>query len=222
VKEYAYAIDPTFAPALTFGQVPNKPFVLHLRIRSATTRAKALCSVPVGAALPDQLQRARLNETCPECAARFAMAVRKDQGKPIKVPKPPRPRSPLEQDLEGRLIAGGYRGFVTEFRPIEGRGWRLDFAWPPERVGIEVDGGAFVPGGGAHSRGTGFEDDCVKRAALVCNGWRVISVTGRLIRKGYAERWLSMLLDPLGFLPREGPPFPTPRELRPLAVRAAK
>jgi hypothetical protein len=37
-----------------------------------------------------------------------------------------------------------------------GRRWRLDFAYPEKRIGIEVQGGIYVRG--AHSRGTGLRE----------------------------------------------------------------
>lgn len=55
-------------------------------------------------------------------------------------------------------------------------GWAFDLAWPEERVAVEVDGGAFVPGGGRHGRGAGFREDLAKRNAALLMGWRVIHV----------------------------------------------
>ena len=40
---------------------------------------------------------------------------------------------------------------ATEYVFHDGRRWRFDYAWPEQRVAIEVDGGLFV--GGAHVRG---------------------------------------------------------------------
>ena len=55
-------------------------------------------------------------------------------------------------------------------------GWAFDLAWPEARVAVEVDGGAFVPGGGRHGRGAGFREDLAKRNAALLLGWRVIHV----------------------------------------------
>jgi very-short-patch-repair endonuclease len=54
---------------------------------------------------------------------------------------------------------------------VDGRRYRLDFAWPEQRVAMEVDG--FGP----HSSYAAFHDDRRRDLALQGDGWRVLHVT---------------------------------------------
>lgn len=53
------------------------------------------------------------------------------------------------------------------------RGWRMDYAWPAHMVYLEVEGGAFIKGGGGrHNRPAGFTEDMRKYNAASELGWR--------------------------------------------------
>ena len=60
---------------------------------------------------------------------------------------------------------------VCEFRHIPGRRFRLDYAWPDHRIGLEVQGGIWI--GGKHSRGVGQKIDMQKNNLGILHGWRV-------------------------------------------------
>jgi hypothetical protein len=64
------------------------------------------------------------------------------------------------------------------------RRWRFDLAWPARMLAVEIEGGIWT--GGRHTRGKGFEADCEKYNAAVLGGWRVLRVTGGMIRSGKA------------------------------------
>lgn len=66
---------------------------------------------------------------------------------------------------------------AREVRFHKTRMWRFDYAWEEEKVALEVDGGAFIPGGGRHNRGAGFVADNKKMSAAAALGWKVIRVT---------------------------------------------
>jgi hypothetical protein len=69
---------------------------------------------------------------------------------------------------------------VPEFCFHPTRKWRYDRAWPAQRVAVEIDGGAWLPGGGhSHGRGWNFEGDRVKDAEALVRVWCVLCVTGR-------------------------------------------
>ena len=55
--------------------------------------------------------------------------------------------------------------------------YRLDFAWPEQRIAVETDGWA------THGRRQGFEDDRARDAALLTAGWRVLRVTYRRLKR---------------------------------------
>lgn len=73
---------------------------------------------------------------------------------------------------------------VREYRFAPDRKWRFDFAWPDEKLAVEVEGGVWS--GGRHTRGAGFLKDAEKynRAALM--GWRVLRFDTAQVRDGTA------------------------------------
>ena len=87
--------------------------------------------------------------------------------------------------LRGRLAAAGLKD------------WRYDFAWPAQRLAVEVEGGAWV--GGRHTRGAGFTADIAKYHAALSHGWTVYRCDARLVRTGEAARLVRVLLDRLDF-----------------------
>lgn len=70
--------------------------------------------------------------------------------------------------------------------------YRLDFAWPDRLIAIEVDGGSYS--GGRHTRGSGFETDCVRGFEAAIAGWRIGHVTGKMIDDGRAVALTERLL----------------------------
>lgn len=61
------------------------------------------------------------------------------------------------------------------FHPV--RRWRFDFAWPDQRVAVEIQGGTFSRGKSGHTSGVGVQRDCEKRNAATLLGWRVLFYT---------------------------------------------
>jgi hypothetical protein len=74
------------------------------------------------------------------------------------------------------------------------RAWRFDFAWPSHHLAVEVEGGAWS--GGRHTRGAGFEADCEKYAVAALLGWRVLRVTGSMIKDGRALEIIQTAIHP--------------------------
>jgi hypothetical protein len=76
------------------------------------------------------------------------------------------------------LIACGYMTScgipepTCEYKFCDHRRWRFDFAWPIQRVALEVEGGVWT--GGRHTRGSGFLKDVEKYNAAAAMGWRVV------------------------------------------------
>lgn len=97
-------------------------------------------------------------------------------------------RSKPEIALTAALASSALPAHVEEHRFHATRKWRFDFAWPDQKVALEVEGGVFS--GGRHVRGVGFKKDCEKYNAAVVDGWRVLRyVPG----KGWIEDALSAL-----------------------------
>ena len=70
----------------------------------------------------------------------------------------------------GRLDALGCGGYVFEHVFHPSRNWRLDVAWPRDKVFIEIDG-VMRGDGGRHQRFDGYTEDCLKCAEAVRLGW---------------------------------------------------
>jgi len=56
------------------------------------------------------------------------------------------------------------------------RGWRFDYAWIDRKIAVEVEGGIWRRGGGAHSHPQNIERDIEKYNAAAVLGWRVLRV----------------------------------------------
>lgn len=81
---------------------------------------------------------------------------------------------------------------TREHRFAPPRRWRLDFAWPAQLVGVEVDGGSWV--GGRHNRASGFAKDLEKHNAATLLGWRILRLTGGTVADGSGLTLLEELL----------------------------
>ena len=63
----------------------------------------------------------------------------------------------------------------AEYRFAPPRKWRFDFAWPEQKVALEIEGGVWVQG--RHTRGSGYVKDMEKYNAAATAGWRVLKCT---------------------------------------------
>ena len=72
----------------------------------------------------------------------------------------------------------------------DSRRWRLDFAHPASKIGIEIHGGIHAKDEkkrGRHVRGVGFENDREKMNAARLMGWSVFELTPKFITADYLE-----------------------------------
>jgi very-short-patch-repair endonuclease len=102
--------------------------------------------------------------------------------------------SKLEDSLELSLKSAKITGFVREFRFHPVRKWRLDFAWVDLSIGVEVEGGIWLPKSG-HNTGVGITRDIDKGNALVLLGWKVLRVTEKMIKTGQAIDLIEAVLE---------------------------
>jgi hypothetical protein len=63
----------------------------------------------------------------------------------------------------------------AEYRFAPPRRWRFDFAWPSQRLALEIQGGIFVQG--RHTRGAALLKEFEKLNQAAAMGWRVFYVT---------------------------------------------
>lgn len=121
-------------------------------------------------------------------------------GKPATARAPARARgasSPLERELLGHLTVMQLRPEL-EYKFHPERRWRLDFAFPDELVGVELDGGIFAAENGTeagrHARGVGRIKDYEKRNAAAELGWFVLCYGPPQVRSGEAALQVERLL----------------------------
>jgi very-short-patch-repair endonuclease len=76
-----------------------------------------------------------------------------------------------------------------EFRFVPGRKFRADYAWPDERLLLEIDGGIYG-GKGGHSSISGILRDMEKGNLASVHGYRVLRFTPDQL---YEDRTLEMI-----------------------------
>jgi very-short-patch-repair endonuclease len=84
-------------------------------------------------------------------------------------------------------------GYVMEYRFHATRRWRFDFAWPTQKIAVEIEGGTWS--GGRHTRGSGYEKDCEKYNEAVRLGWSVLRFTGKMVKNGTAIFLIKEMLS---------------------------
>lgn len=78
---------------------------------------------------------------------------------------------------------------TPEYKFLEGRRFRFDYAWERERIAVEVQGGIFR--GGRHVQIQGILSDYEKLNEAQINGWLVLQVTSEDIRTGKAVDYVE-------------------------------
>jgi very-short-patch-repair endonuclease len=99
---------------------------------------------------------------------------------PAKIPKP---LSMGEETMAMHLSMHGIQA-EREYAFAAPRKWKLDFAIPEQKIGIEVEGGKWQVG--RHQRPMGFERDCRKYSHAALLGWRVLRFTTDMVMSGEA------------------------------------
>lgn len=93
-------------------------------------------------------------------------------------------REQLENVLVFQFQARKVRGWKREVRFHSQRMFRFDFAFCEEKLAIEIQGGTHS--GGKHTRGGGYEQDCIKTQLAILDGWTVLPFTGSQVVRGEA------------------------------------
>ena len=107
---------------------------------------------------------------------------------PVERPADKAGPSQLEVRFAQQIDTKGLKQPVREFYFLDGRDFRLDFAYPDLKIGVEVQGMA-------HRIKGRFQADIEKRALALLAGWRVLEVSGATIKSGQAICWLAQLLS---------------------------
>lgn len=89
--------------------------------------------------------------------------------------------SQLEDTFAFQLHACGIDDYEREYMAIPGRRYRFDFAFVPERVLVEIQGGVW--NGGAHGRPTGITRDMNKLNQAQIHGWKVLQFDTKMVKQ---------------------------------------
>lgn len=84
---------------------------------------------------------------------------------------------------------------LPEYRFHPSRRWRFDWAFPDYMLALEVQGGAFLTGGGRHTRGAGYRRDLEKFCEAAILGWCVLHVLPEHLADGRALMWAERALQ---------------------------
>lgn len=84
-------------------------------------------------------------------------------------------------------------GWEREYRFMKARRWRFDFAWPEDKIALEIQGGIWTSGG--HVRGALFTSDCEKFNEATIRGWAVLKVTGDMVKSGRFVSYLERMFN---------------------------
>jgi len=84
---------------------------------------------------------------------------------------------------------------VREYRFHPARRWRLDFAWPDQKVAVEVEGGIWIRG--RHQRPLPFTADCEKYNTATTMGWRIFRCTSTILNQNTAA-FIAQVAESLG------------------------
>lgn len=101
----------------------------------------------------------------------------------------PAQRSKGELQLAKQMSLVKFPDFEEEYKFLDDRRFRFDFAWPDRKVAVEIEGGVYSSG--RHTRGAGFTKDCEKYNLATLNGWSVYRFTTEMVKNGKAVEFLS-------------------------------
>ncbi|WP_298337643.1 hypothetical protein [Ferrimicrobium sp.] len=99
-----------------------------------------------------------------------------------------------EDECAFMLKATNTAGWQRELRFAPPRRWRFDFAWPQQRIALEIEGGGTWVSG-RHNRGAGYVNDLEKYNAATLLGWRLLRVTPEMVSDGTALSLIEALLN---------------------------
>ncbi len=100
--------------------------------------------------------------------------------------------SELEDLFSFHVRAAGLPEPEREVLLVPSRKFRFDFVWREQKLAVEVDGGEWVQG--RHQRPAGFRRDAEKVALASAQGYRVMRVTGSMVRDGTALDLVEQVL----------------------------
>lgn len=85
-------------------------------------------------------------------------------------------------------------GHERNYRFWAGRRFEFDFAWPIQRVAVEIQG-TIRSGQGDHQTQEGMMRDFIKHNQAILDGWLLLLVTQQQVHNGYALEVVRAALE---------------------------
>ncbi len=92
-------------------------------------------------------------------------------------------------------MGGNVDSLVSEYKFLNDRKFRFDFACPIAWIAIEIEGGTWTQG--RHTRGKGYSSDCEKYNLAQLAGWKVFRFTSDMLRHG-PHKHLTPIIELIG------------------------
>ncbi|MFI5274988.1 MAG: hypothetical protein ACHQ4H_18310 [Ktedonobacterales bacterium] len=92
-----------------------------------------------------------------------------------------------------RILLPAWGAPRLQYTFLAHRRFRLDAAYIPQRLAIEIDGDLWAPHSG-HTSGAGAFRDREKGNELACYGWRLIRLTRAMLEDGSALTYVERAL----------------------------
>lgn len=115
--------------------------------------------------------------------------------------KPIKPGVDFEALLAFQMRCAGLPDPETQIKVVPARKFPWDFGWPAYRLLVEVQGGIWRKGGGAHSHPSNIMRDVEKQQLAVIHGWYVFPVTTDEVSNGQALQLITLALKSKGWKP---------------------
>lgn len=109
-----------------------------------------------------------------------------------KLGRPKKGPSELELAFAKQIADARLPNPLLEFKFMQARDWRFDYAWPDFMLAVEVQGMV-------HRIKNRFLNDVEKLAYAQMHGWTVLLVAGQDVRNPRGVMWLATLLEQRGW-----------------------
>ena len=100
----------------------------------------------------------------------------------------------LQQAFKTQCRMCGFPTPIEEYKAIHNRNYRWDFYFRAANLLVEIQGGIHMAKSG-HNTGVGIERDAEKINLATCAGYKVMQVTGKMIKDGRAVQWIRQIME---------------------------
>jgi very-short-patch-repair endonuclease len=107
--------------------------------------------------------------------------------------KKPRKASKHELRFEEIWKLNGGPLLEREYKFLDDRRFRFDFAFLPKRIAIELEGAVWT--GGRHTRGSGFVKDAEKYGLAALEGWLIFRLPPNMINSIWVQYIINKCME---------------------------